>query len=231
MNRLKATVVSAIILGLSATALGCFTYGIYVGVYKAFPYVYVYGLTQLIKPPPKADIVFIGDSITVGGVWSWFLPQYNIVNAGAGSATTADILQRLNLVISRKPKIGLIMIGINDVYQNVPTEKIFNNYTQIIRELSRNGILVVIQSTIQCNFRQCGRNRVDKIEHLNRLLKTYSEENKIPFLDLQQLSKNTGLDASLTTDGIHLNNQGYGVWADLLKTELSQFFNSYLQIK
>ena len=62
--------------------LGCFAYGVYVGVYKAFPYDYVYSLRQLIKSYPlaterngdsrrvaqfefvstAADIVFIGDT-------------------------------------------------------------------------------------------------------------------------------------------------------------------------
>ena len=106
--------------------LGCFAYGVYVGVYKAFPYDYVYSLRQLIKSYPlaterngesrrvaqfefvstAADIVFIGDSITEGGIWNEFLPQYNVVNRGVGGDKASDILQRLDSFISVKPKIG-----------------------------------------------------------------------------------------------------------------------------
>ncbi|MDC1433795.1 GDSL-type esterase/lipase family protein [Burkholderiales bacterium] len=221
---------------------GFFAYGVYVGVYKAFPYELVYELKQLVKPSPlnnerngesrrisqfefvnsKADVVLIGDSITEGAIWSEFFPKYSLLNRGIGSDKASDILQRLDSIISVEPKYGFIMVGINDIYQNVRVDEIFQNYVEIVRKLQDRDIDVVIQSTIQCELSRCGEKRVSKVNELNTLLSAFASKNDIQYLNLGKLSEDRGLDSSLTTDGVHLNMKGYKTWVDFLSPKLNQ---------
>jgi lysophospholipase L1-like esterase len=225
---------------------GFFTYGVYVGVYKAFPYDLVYELKQLVKPSQlaterngesrrisqfefvdsKADVVLIGDSITEGAIWGEFLPQYSLLNRSVGGDKASDILQRLDSIISIEPKFGFIMVGINDIYQNVSIEVIFQNYVEIVHSLQDNGIEVVIQSTVQCDLSRCGQKRVDKVNQLNALLYDFAEKDDIQYLSLSQLADKGGLDASLTTDGVHLNIMGYRIWVGLLTAKLNGLLGS-----
>ena len=219
-----------------------FGWGVYVGVYKAFPYDLVYELKQLVKPSAlanerngesrrisqfefvnsKADVVLIGDSITEGAIWNEFFPQYRLLNRGIGGDTASDIQQRIDSIVSTEPKYAFIMVGINDIYQNISVKDIFGNYVEIVRKLQENDIVVVIQSTIQCELSKCGQKRVSKVNELNVLLSSFASKNDIQYLNLGKLADNRGLDASLATDGVHLNIEGYAVWIDALSPKLKQ---------
>lgn len=224
---------------------GFFAYGVYVGVYKAFPYELVLKLKQLVKPTPlnnerygqsrvsqfefsnsKAEVVLIGDSITERAIWSEFFPEYNLLNRGIGGDKTSDIIQRLDSIISVEPKYGFIMVGINDIYKDVSVDEIFQNYVEIVHKLQDRDIDVVIQSTIQCAVSKCGQKRVSKVNELNALLYDFASKNNIQYMSLSQLADDGGLDSSLTTDGVHLNMKGYKIWMDLLSPQLKQLLGS-----
>ena len=78
---------------------------------------------------PKADVAFIGDSITYAGRWSEFFSFYiRVVNRGVGGDKTSDILDRLDSVLSTDPTKAYLMIGINDINQNVSISNVLENY-------------------------------------------------------------------------------------------------------
>ena len=219
-----------------------FAWGVYVGVYKAFPYDLVYELRQFVKLSPlanerngesrrisqfefvnsKPDVVLIGDSITEGAIWNEFFPKYRLLNRGIGGDKASDIQQRINSIVSVEPKYAFIMVGINDIYENISVEDIFGNYAEIVRKLQEKDVDVVIQSTIQCELSKCGQKRVSKVNELNALLSAFALKNDIQYLNLGKLADDRGLDASFTTDGVHLNMEGYGTWVDLLSPKLEQ---------
>ena len=125
-------------------------------------------------------------------------------------------------IISVEPKYAFIMVGINDIYQNISIEDIFVNYVEIVRKLQEKDIFVVIQSTIQCELSKCGQKRVSKVNELNALLSAFASKNDIEYLNLGKLTDVRGLDASYTTDGVHLNMEGYRTWVDILSPKLEQ---------
>jgi len=56
---------------------------------------------------------------------------------------------------------------------------------------------------------------------LNQLLKALCFKKNISFINLNTvLSDNSRLQPQLTTDGIHLNNKGYELWAIIIKDYL-----------
>jgi lysophospholipase L1-like esterase len=217
-----------------------FTYGVAVGIYKIFPFEQIQVVKKFFIPEqqanilakvlelrnnefrrislfeefsPKVDVVFVGDSITEGAEWSDFFPSISVANRGVGSDITIDILRRLDSIVSLKPDYAFIMVGINDIYLGVPLSQILGRYAAIVESLRKNGIEVVIQSTIQCQPSECFY-KSEIVNELNASLKQYAKSLNIRFVKLGVLSKKDGLESIHTYDGVHLNGKGYRVWVE-----------------
>lgn len=115
---------------------------------------------------PKADVAFVGDSITDFGRWSEFFPAIKVVNRGVCGDKASDILSRIGSVLSTKPKKAFIMVGINDIQQHVPVPTILENYELIVDALMAANVEVIVQSTIQCDASKCGIEHVRSVNLL-----------------------------------------------------------------
>jgi lysophospholipase L1-like esterase len=219
-----------------------FFYGVAVGRYEIFPFQIIKMVRANFVPKylcpkgnlktfntfclpefisPRANVVFIGDSLTKNGRWIDFLPNHKIVNRGVGGYTTLDLSKNINFILSTKPKKAFIMMGINDVMENVPISSILKNYELIIDSLIASNIEVIIQSTIQCEASSCGIKNVNSINTLNEGLSNLAISKEITFLNLKALSDVAGLDSTFSEDGIHLTTKAYLYWAEKIKTQLS----------
>ena len=170
------------------------------------------------------DIVMLGDSLTARGEWAEFFPGMSIVNRGIGGDTTSGILARLEPIIALRPKIVFIMAGINDLARQRDTTEILYTYEKIITELSKEGIKIVVQSTLY-TAKHSQLLSTEKITEINQILKNRCAIKKeCHFLDLNSsMSKNGLLLDSLTGDGIHLNGKGYMAWT----LAISEIINPY----
>ena len=68
-----------------------------------------------------------GDSLTEGIDWRELFPDVKILNRGIGGDTSAGVLNRLDEVIGRHPKIVVLMIGANDLRMGVPVPQVAAN--------------------------------------------------------------------------------------------------------
>ena len=151
-----------------------------------------------------------------------FFPFRKISNRGVRGDTTVDIILRMNSILSTKPKYVLIMVGINDLYKEIPLGQIIDNYEYIIDKLKTKNIIILIQSTIQCQRSVCG-NQIKKIKLLNENLEKLSKEKNIMYINLNSLLSNKyGLKPEYTWDGIHLNAKGYRIWVNEIKSILNK---------
>lgn len=217
----------------TAAFFGVFAWGVAVGGYKVFPFEQVRyvknvffpnNFTQAIKPraqifeffSPNAQIVFVGDSITQGGIWAEFFPQHNVANRGVGGDTAEDILRRMETIYSVNPEFAFLMVGINDFYRGFSVDSVFKNYIEIIQNLRERNISVVIQSTFACSVSKCG-NRNLKVEELNRRLLDYAVGEGLVYVDVNAvIADEGGLRVDFTYDGVHLNGLGYRLWVETL---------------
>ena len=219
-----------------------FTYGMIVGKYEVFPYQVIKMAKNMMAPidnssnpnfrtasanrlfkhfSQKADVAFIGDSITDSGRWSEFFSNIRVVNRGVGGDKTSDILTRLDSVLLTQPTKAFIMVGINDILQYVSVSDILENYSLIVDNLLDANIEVTIQSTIQCNIPTCAAVHVKSVDELNKGLVELASEKEVSFLSLGALSEQGGLNSKYTYDGIHLNGEGYIYWVDMLVPSLN----------
>jgi len=88
-----------------------------------------------------ADIVLLGDSHIANGDWVSLLPGRKVLNRGIGWDTTEDVLDRLDEVIARKPRIVVIQIGIVDLRYGRDPATVVRNIRAIERVRAVNDAL------------------------------------------------------------------------------------------
>ena len=86
---------------------------------------------------PQDLFILLGDSISL-----WFPPQLlpsqeNWLNQGISGETSLGLLKRLELLDQTKPKAIFLMIGINDLLQDIQDDIIIANQRLTIRYLKK----------------------------------------------------------------------------------------------
>jgi lysophospholipase L1-like esterase len=179
-------------------------------------------------PNSKKDIIFLGNSITQGVDWAELLQNKNARNRGISGDITYGVLERLNEVTEGQPAKVFVLIGINDIEHNIPDTLIVNNYRRIIRQIKaespRTKIYFYTLLPVNNEFTQFKKhyNKDEHILFVNTELKKIAAEEKITLIDLHShfLDASNKLDKKYTFDGLHLNAEGYKVWAGILKQYL-----------
>ncbi len=178
---------------------------------------------------PDRLTVLVGDSLSL-----WFpsklLPwDRNWLNQGISGETSAGLLKRLYLFDSTRPETIFVMIGINDLVHGVNDRTILANQRRIIRQLRavHPGSQIVVQSILPHSGEAAtweGRDRLlqlsnSRIRKINRSLKALADVEGAFFLNLHPLFTDAQgfLRSELSTDGLHLNDQGYQVWSTAIK--------------
>lgn len=175
----------------------------------------------------SSGVVFMGDSITE--FWSREAPQYfqshNYINRGISGQTTPQMLVRFRAdVIELKPKIVVILAGINDIAGNTgpaTLEMITNNIFSMIELSKAHNIKVVLCSVLPAAdfFWKPNQEPSTKIMALNSLLINYADANTITFVDYYSamVDARNGLPLTYSADGVHPNKTGYEVMAPLVE--------------
>ncbi|NDW09784.1 hypothetical protein D0T56_08985 [Dysgonomonas sp. 520] len=185
-------------------------------------------MSEFRKNPLKTgQIVFMGNSLTQGGKWSEYFPKQKPANRGISGDNTEGMLARLDEIVKAQPEKLFFLGGVNDISQNVPNDTIIKNIRTIIRRTKKEspGTIIYIQSPLPINnsFERYKRltNKENVIDNLNKKLKKLCKKEKVNFIYIHPafLIKKQTLDAKYTTDGLHLNKEGYSVWAK----ELSKY--------
>ncbi|MEO1375130.1 MAG: GDSL-type esterase/lipase family protein [Cyanobacteria bacterium J06635_10] len=180
------------------------------------------------KKPRNLNIL-AGDSLSL-----WFpselLPDNKTwLNQGISGEKTAGLLKRLNLFDKTTPETIFVMIGINDLVAGISDEKILKNQRQTMAYLHKKHpkAQIVIQSILPHQGEQAtweGKDKLlaipnSRIRNLNQQLQTIAAKEDVKYLHLYPLfaDKQGNLRSKLTTDGLHLNPNGYLVWSSALQ--------------
>ena len=178
---------------------------------------------------PERLTILVGDSLSL-----WFpsklLPwDRNWLNQGISGETTVGLLKRLYLFDSTRPETIFVMIGINDLLHGVDNRIIIANQRRIISQLRtvHPGSQIVVQSILPHSGESAnweGRDRLlqlsnSRIRKVNRSLKALADAEGAFYLNLYPLFTDAQgfLRSELSTDGLHLNDEGYQVWSTAIK--------------
>ncbi|NII26559.1 sialate O-acetylesterase [Pseudoflavitalea sp. X16] len=179
-------------------------------------------------PNSRKDIIFLGNSITAGTDWAELLGNPHCRNRGISGDITYGILARLDEVTEGQPAKVFLLIGINDIQHNTPDSIIIANYRKIVQtiKVASPRTRIHVQTLLPTNntFTQF-KNHYNKDEHIaavNEGIRKIAAEEQVTCIELNKAFQDAEgkLDKKLTMDGLHLNAEGYKLWAGILKPYL-----------
>ena len=175
-----------------------------------------------VYPEHKINFVMLGDSLTNFVNWNELLGRLDVANRGLTYQTSAGVLELADSVISLKPKLCFIMIGINDLRQGRSVEEVFENQRRLVTVLRQGGVEPVLQSVLFPGGDTAqAKKTASLVKSLNQKLQSYASEEHLDYLDLNAVIAPQGaLPDPLSYDKLHLLGPGYALWAKSLNAYL-----------
>ncbi len=186
---------------------------------------------KLGPPAPGEDrVVFMGDSITEGWHLDGSFPGKPYLNRGISGQTTPQMVLRFHQdVVDLKPKVVIILAGINDIAGNtgpMTPEQTEDNLAAMAEIATANHIKVVLCSVLPAyDFPWSpGKMPAPKVVAVNEWMKAYAEENGHIYVDYYSAMKDDrgGLPPSLSQDGVHPLPAGYAIMAPLAEAGIER---------
>lgn len=197
---------------------------------------------QVQKP---VKVIFFGDSITRAGVnpggYITLMqeslkgntnPGYELIGAGIGGNKVYDLyLRHEEDVLSKKPDVVVIYVGVNDVWHKqsnqtgTDPDKFVAFYAALIRKFQAAGIKVILSTPAVIGERTDFSNSQDgDLNRYSQLIRDQASKYGCGLVDLRKSfleynlknnpeNKESGI---LTTDRVHLNPAGNKLVADLM---------------
>ncbi len=168
----------------------------------------------------KADLLFVGDSITEGGIWNEWFPTRTTANRGIGGDVSAEVLARMD-ALTATANVVYLLIGTNDLTMRVKEGEIVDTVRAILVGLRARfpEARIVIQSVMprKANFR-------DRLRSLNARYVALAAELGVEYLDLWPVlgTPDGLLLKELSLDALHLNGEGYRRWVEVLEKDLAR---------
>jgi lysophospholipase L1-like esterase len=197
---------------------------------------------------PTDRIVFLGDSITQGGAgpkgYVTLVKQKlaegdtkgaEVIGASISGNKVPDLEKRLERdVLSKKPTVVVIYIGINDVWhgerdpaKGTMPERFEQGLAGIIEKIQAAGARVILATPSVIGEKKGGAIKLDaKLDQYSEITRKLAKDKKTGLCDLRKafadhLAKANAADKEagiLTTDRVHLNEAGNAfVAAEMLK--------------
>ena len=175
------------------------------------------------------QIVLLGNSITEDAKgWNDSIGITNITNRGISGDITDGILIRLDEIIYFKPLAIFLLVGINDIYaMNLPegkqTEKqIINNIIKILETVRKKSPQT--KSYLQTILPTHREDIKDQIKRINRGI-INKVQPEVTVIDLYSIfaNENDLMTNEYTTDGVHLNDYGYGIWINQIRNHINKY--------
>jgi len=170
-------------------------------------------------------VLFIGDSLTEWFNLERYFPDIPVINEGIAGDTTYGLLERIDSIIERPSSRIFLMIGINDVFNGFDKEDIIENQQLVIEQILThvNGTELIVQSLLPVNETMLGSTEYlnNLIIYINNELKAHCNARKLTYLDLYPFFlEGDEMKREYTTDGGHLSEAGYQLWASELQAYL-----------
>jgi len=198
----------------------------------------------------RTRVVFFGDSITEFGVLpGGYIAQlndsiaalgkakrYELIGSGIGGNKIYDLYLRLKEdVLEREPDVVVLFVGVNDVWHKqlfgtgTDADKFHKFYTALIQKFQKKGIRVIACTPACIGERHPGENQMDgELDRFSEIIRNLAREKNIPHCDLRKAfleysAKNNPENREsgiLTTDGVHLNEKGNKMVAEMLLSQI-----------
>lgn len=175
-------------------------------------------------PVPKGRVLFLGDSITEGGLWSDLFPELPTTNRGIGGEATYDLLERVDAAMNDPLAVSLL-IGTNDLHGPRAlrgTGQIVERTDEIVRRIraAAPDALVLLNSLLPRT-----EHFTEQLRAVNAGYRQVAARHGAEYVDLwPAFADDSGVvRPGLTRDNLHLTPAGYLAWAEVLRPYLAPF--------
>ncbi|WP_395730126.1 platelet-activating factor acetylhydrolase IB subunit [Prosthecobacter sp.] len=181
----------------------------------------------------KAQLVFLGDSITAGWagngkeVWAKAFTQYTPANFGIGGDRTQHVLWRIQngeLEII-KPKAVVLMIGTNNSGSD-SAEGIAKGVTVIVETIraKQPQAKILLLAVFPRGEKASPNPGRDKLKQVNAIIAKLDDGKNVFFLDIggKFMQPDGSLTKEIMPDFLHLSPAGYQIWADAIGPKLAE---------
>ena len=180
------------------------------------------------NPPPQSAVLFIGSSsIRLWPDLPQDFPGHKIIQRGFGGSELSDsVIFADRIVLPYRPRIIMVYAGDNDIANGKSPERVlsdFNAFAQKVRQAlpqTRIGFIAIKP----CPARRAFLNQVKAANHL---VQEYAGRNDhLFFVDVftPMLDPDGQLRSELfVRGGLHLNANGYALWASRIRSLLDQY--------
>lgn len=176
------------------------------------------------------DIVFIGSS----SIRKWVtlekdFSEYDVVNHGFGGSKVADATYYYDrLVTAFSPEVIVLFAGTNNIHGMTAQTDTAEEVLGDIKAFVRKSIEVQAEVPVYYISISPTKARWDVWEEANKaneLIRDYSEDvENFTFIDATEaLMKDGGPNKDiLVGDGLHLNEEGYDIWTEIIKPVVTE---------
>lgn len=180
----------------------------------------------------KAQLVFLGDSITAGwaskkDIWDKAFGAWQPANFGIGGDRTQHVLWRIEngeLEVI-KPKTIVLMIGTNNVGADT-AEGITKGITAILKTIrtKQPQAKILLLGVFPRGEKASPNPSRDKLKEVNQNIAKLDDGQTIHYLDIGDkfLQPDGSLTKEIMPDFLHLSAAGYQIWADAITPKLTE---------
>ena len=176
------------------------------------------------KPPPKNAVLFVGSS----SIRLWDLPKsfagVEVINRGFGGSHLADVVHFApRIVLPYDPRLIVLYAGDNDIAAGKTPERVHADFQAFDRTVHKKWPKIrIVYIAIKPSILRWPL--IDKIRKANSLIEAECKKSDgLVYLDV--VAPMLGKDGKprpelFRDDGLHPNEKGYALWAELLKPHL-----------
>lgn len=167
----------------------------------------------------KGSVLLLGDSqIEMFDYVDIFKSDKIILNHGISGEKSQELLKRLSVELTIEPNTIFIQTGINDMLNGYCKDEIILNYKNILKKIKTTNRTM---SVYVISLYPLGKERPklnETIMCLNQELSEICLQFKYGFINVHEklLNSNGYLDTKYSTDGLHLNETGQIVLANII---------------
>lgn len=166
------------------------------------------------------EIVFIGDSIISQGKWQKYFPQKRICNLGMSGDVSFNLAYRAKIIKKWNPEKIFILVGVNDMSRIIdPVGNFSRDYKEMLKNIASenpNSQIFCI-SILPVSEKSLSKNQLI-LKANKEISKIANENSNVAMLDIHKsFCDSSGMmSKKYTRDGIHLNEEGYAIFAGSL---------------
>ena len=180
---------------------------------------------DLIAPPPKGQIVFVGSSTIVDWDAGKYFPELKIINRGLWGSALSDAARLVErIILPYQPRTVVVYAGDNDIDGGRTTEEVAVQFERFVRAVHAKLPLTRI---VYIGIKPSPQRwlTIDRMRAANEMIRQFcSRDDRIAYLDVDGAM--LGWDEKprselYAADGLHLSAQGYQLWTTLLRPFLN----------